>query len=84
MQKIYKVIFQPNAAKIDPFSRQIRIMRLLSCLPIDSVTGSIYTSGDTPAVIEMDHQETEGETEQLVQVDGMSELQPLRIFLTKW
>ena len=60
------------------------MMRLLSCLPIDSVTGSVHTSRDTPAVIEVDHQETEGETEQLVQVDGMSELQPLRIFLTKW
>ena len=58
--------------------------RLLSCLPIDSVTGSIYTGRDTPAVIEVDHQETEGETEQLVQVDGVSELQPLRIFLSKW
>ena len=60
------------------------MMRLLSCLPIDSVTGSINAGGDTPAVIELDHQETEWETEQLVQVDGMSELQPLRTFLTKW
>ena len=58
--------------------------RLPSCLPIDSVTGSVHAGGDTPAVIELDHQETEGETEQLVQVDGVSEPQPLRTFLAKW
>ncbi len=53
-------------------------------LPIYSVTGSVHTGGETPAVIEVNHQETEWKTEQLVQVDGVSELQPFRIFLAKW
>ena len=48
------------------------------------MTGSVHTGGETPAVIEVNHQETEWKTEQLVQVDGVSELQPFRIFLAKW
>ena len=57
---------------------------MFTCLPIDTVTGSVHTGRDTPAVIEVNHQEAEWETEQLVKVDGVSEPQPLGVFFTKW
>ena len=45
---------------------------------------SVNTGWKTPAVIKINHQEAVRKTEQLVQVDAVSELQPLRIFLAEW
>ena len=57
---------------------------MFTCLPIDTVAGSVHTDRETPAVIEVNHQEAEWKTEQLVKVDGVSEPQPLGVFFAKW